>query len=398
MRDRIEANGCRGVLMDTGVFGPPAGEFDEKTVLASREEVARAGGSSIEDLIASRDKGRCIRTMMDGAQALARRLHSEGEFHGLIAIGGAQGTDIGTAAMRNLPFGVPKFMVSTVANGQAAFGPYVGTRDIIMMHSVADIQGLNVLTTRVLANAAAAVCGMVKNAAVPLERNSGAVPVAMSMLGTTTPGALRARKTLEGQGFEVVAFHQNGTGGIAMEDMISEGMFAGVLDINLHEIGDYVAGGLHGAIKDYRLETAGKLGLPQVVAPGSINYTVQGPYARLSEEMKKRKLIIHNPNLTLVRLSPEELERTAELTARKLNQARGPVHVFIPLKGFSYPDREGLSHWEPESNSLFIAILKKNLSPAVPLEEIDAHINDGQFIDPVVETFIALVRRSGAGE
>jgi uncharacterized protein (UPF0261 family) len=394
LRDRIESHGCRTLLMDTGVFEAPEDRIGGGGVIP-RQEVAAAAGASLEDLIASKDKGRCIHTMMEGAQALTRRLHYDGRFHGVIAIGGAQGTDIGTAAMRVLPFGIPKFMVSTVASGRAAFGPYVGTRDIIMMHSVADLQGLNVLTTRVLANSAAAVCGMVKSTTEPARRDSGVVPVAMSMLGTTTPGALRAKAMLESRGFEVVAFHQNGTGGIAMEDMILEGMFEGVLDINLHEIGDYVAGGLHGAIRDDRLEAAGKLGIPQVVAPGSINYTVQGPYAELTEMLKTRKYIIHNPNLTLVRLSHEELAQTAELTARKLNQAKGPVHVFIPLKGFSYPDREGLNHWEPESNHFFIERFKQHLSPAIPLQEIEAHINDAEFIDPVVETFISLMRERG---
>jgi uncharacterized protein (UPF0261 family) len=390
LRDRIESHGCRTLLMDAGIFDPPEDSTGGPCFIP-RQEVAAAAGVSLEELIASRDKGRCIRTMMEGAQAMTGRLHSEGRLHGVIAIGGAQGTDIGTAAMRALPFGIPKLMVSTVANGRAAFGPYVGTRDIIMMHSVADLQGLNVLTKRVLANSAAAVCGMVKSTE-PAQRDSGVIPVAMSMLGTTTSGALRAKALLESRSFEVVAFHQNGTGGIAMEDMILEGMFKGVLDINLHEIGDYVAGGLHAAIREDRLEAAGKLGIPQVVAPGSINYTVQGPLAGLTETMKTRKHIIHNPNLTLVRLSREELARTAELAAGKLNRARGPVQVFIPLKGFSYPDREGLNHWEPESNHFFIERLKQHLSPAIPLREIEAHINDAEFIDPVVETFISLMR------
>lgn len=384
------------MVMDTGILGSPTpGNGVEPDV--TRDKVATAGGASLKELIASKDKGKCIQTMILGAEKLARQLFAKGRFLGVIGIGGAQGTDIGTAAMRALPFGVPKFMISTVATGQATFGPYVGTRDIIMMHSVADLQGLNIITTRVLKNAAAAVCGMVKE---PVENRTGessAISIAMSTLGTTTLGALRARETLEKAGFEVVAFHQNGTGGIAMEDMISEGMFKGVLDINLHEIGDSIVGGLHGAIRDYRLESAGRMGLPQVIAPGSINYTVQGPYASLSEEMKKRKYIIHNPNLTLVRLSQAELKRAAELTARKLNAARGPIHVFIPLKGFSYPDREGLDHWEPEGNSVFIDTLKQNLNPSIPFEEIDDHINDRQFIDPVVEKFIYLVNKDPDG-
>jgi len=387
LKQVIESLGCNVLLINTGILTPPKIRPD-----ITRDEVAEAGGIPIDQLIASKDKGKCIRTMIRGVEKLSKELFDKGEFQGIIGIGGAQGTEMGTAAMRVLPFGIPKFMVSTIACGLATFGPYVGTKDIIMMHSVADMQGLNKVTTKVLENAAAAICGMVKNAGEGSFAKVKREAVAMSMLGTTTPGALRAKSILEKEGFEVVAFHQNGTGGIAMEDMISEGMFKGVLDINLHEVGDSVVKGLHGAIRDYRLESAGKMGIPQVVAPGSIYYTVQGPFNNLSDELKKRKYIIHNPNMTLVRLSNEELKETGELTARKLNRAKGPIHVFIPLKGFAYPDREGLPHWDPEANLVFINTLKENLDPPIPLEEIDAHINDKEFIDVVVEKFLSFMK------
>jgi uncharacterized protein (UPF0261 family) len=213
------------------------------------------------------------------------------------------------------------------------------------------------------------------------------------MLGTTTPGALRCKKILEGRGFEVVTFHQNGTGGIAMEDMIREGAFQGVMDLNLHEIGDRFVGGLHGAIRDDRLEAAGAIGIPQVVAPGSINYAVWGPLSSLPEELKSRKYIVHNPNMTLVRLSQEELSGVGKLTAQKLNRGKGPLQVFIPLKGFSYPDRKDFPHWEPEGNQTFINSLKANLNPSVPVIELDAHINDPEFIDPVLEAFLSMMGR-----
>ena len=273
-------------------------------------------------MTASLDKGQCIAVMRKGASILAKRLFDGGKFRGILSIGGAQGTDIGTAAMRELPFGVPKFMVSTVASGRATFGPYVGTKDIVLMHSVADIQGVNFITRRVFDNAAAAVCGMVRDGVDTGAPPSGRVPVALSMLGTITQGAMRARELLFERGYDAVAFHQNGTGGIAMEDMIREGIFRGVLDLNLHELGDSVGGGLHAAIGDYRLESAGALGIPQVVAPGSINYMVMGPVETLSPETLKRKYIVHNSQLTLVRLSREELEKTAVITAGRLNRAR----------------------------------------------------------------------------
>ena len=391
IRKKIEDMGCSAMIMDVGILSEP-------TVVpeVTRNEVAAAANETISALVESKNKGRCIHSMIQGVAVLSKKLFDEGRFSGVISIGGAQGTEIGTAGMRVLPFGVPKLMVSTVASGLAKFGPYVGTKDIMMMHSVADLQGLNVVTKTVLENAVASVCGMVmrrkkSDQSADQERTA----IAMSTLGTTTPGALRAKKILEHEGFEVVSFHQNGTGGIAMEDMILEGRFGGVLDINLHEIGDRVVGGLHGAIRDYRLESAGKMGIPQVVAPGSIYYTVQGPFENMADEYKRRKYIIHNPNLTLVRLSYEELLETAYITADKLNMAKGPVHVFIPLKGFAYPDREGLDHWDPEADRLFIRELKTRLEPKVPVDEIDAHINDPEFIDPVTEQFLALMRNVG---
>lgn len=391
----VAAQGCGVLVMNPGLLAPPRRPVD-----IDREEIAEAGGVPLPELLATGDKGRCIAVMIAGVRRLARRLYAEGRFDGVLAIGGGQGTDIGTAAMRELPFGVPKLMVSTVASGRATFGTYVDTKDIVMMHSVADIQGLNRVTRSVLRSAAAAVCAMARSArlegasAADLPGGGGRGAIALSMLGTTTPGALRAKARLEAQGFEVVSFHQNGTGGIAMEDMIREGMFRGVLDLNLHEIGDRLAGGLHGAIRDYRLESAGEMGLPQVVAPGSSYYSVQGPLAGLSEEMRRRKLIVHNPNMTLVRLTRGELAQTGRIMAARLNRARGPVHVFLPLRGMAFPDREGQPHWAPEDDRVLYDALREGLKPTVPLTELDAHINDPQFIDPVVRTFLSLMGES----
>jgi uncharacterized protein (UPF0261 family) len=392
LKKRIEANGCSALLMDTGILANYEGPLD-----VNPREVARAAGEDLEALRAGKDKGRCIAAMCAGARKLALSLYEQGRFQGVVGIGGAQGTEIGTAAMRALPFGVPKFMVSTVASGRATFGTYVDTKDLVLMHSVADLQGVNVVTRSVLDNAAAAVCAMTRSRVSAARRaaRSRRPAVAVSMLGTTTPGALRVKAILERAGFEFVAFHQNGTGGIAMEDMIAEGLFAGVMDLNLHEIGDSVYGGLHGSIRDGRLQSAGRLGIPQVVAPGSINYTVQGPLATLPEALRSRRLIVHNPSLTLVRLSTPELQEAGRIVARRLNEARGPVHLYIPLRGFSFPDREGLPHWEPESNRAFIEALKAELDPRVPCDELDAHINDPAFIDPVAAEFLRMVGRAG---
>jgi uncharacterized protein (UPF0261 family) len=282
-------------------------------------------------------------------------------------------------------------MVSTVASGKTPFGPFVGTKDITMMHSVADMQGLNFLTKRILENAAGAVCGMCR----PASRTSfdpEGVPVALSMMGTTTPGALLCKSILEKKGFEVVTFHQNGTGGIAMEDMIRGDSFEAVLDLSLHEIGDRFMGGLHGAIREDRLTAAGEKGIPQMIVPGGINYVVLGPLDSLSAVMRSRKLIVHNPNLTLVRLTPDELRSVGKLVADRLNSARGPTRVYIPLRGFSFPDREGHPHWEPEGNRVFIDTLKRELQGSIPVSEVDAHINDPEFMDAVAGAFLDMMQ------
>ena len=387
LKKQIEVRGISVLTMDAGILSPPRSKVDIR-----QTEVAQEGGISLREAVATGDKGKCIANMARGAEIICERLYDQRRFQGVISIGGAQGTEIACAAMRTLPMGIPKFVVSTVASGRATFGPYVGTKDITMMHSIADIQGLNFLTRRILTNAAGAICGMVEGLEEELLKPEK-IPVAMSMLGTTTPGALRAKRRLEENGYEVVTFHQNGTGGIAMEETIREGFFKGILDLNLHEIGDRYVGGLHGSIREGRLEAAGEMGLPQVVAPGSINYVVWGPLSSLSAEWRSRKLIVHNPNLTLVRLSAEELRRVGQRVAEKLNRAKGPTRVFIPLRGFSYPDRENLPHWDPEGNQAFIESLKTHLLPSIPLTELDAHINDPEFIDPVVETFLSMMKR-----
>ena len=378
----LQARGVEVLTMDAGILSPAGIPVD-----IDQRRVARRGGKLLEDLLAAGDKGACLANMVRGAKILTAELYEQGRFDGVISIGGGQGTDIGCSAMRCLPTGVPKLMVSTVASGRATFGPFVGTKDITLMHSVADMQGLNFLTRRILKNAAGAICGMVQGDGAT-DPGSQAIPVALSMLGTTTPGALRAKTILEDRGFEVVAFHQNGTGGIAMEDMIRDNAFKGVLDLNLHEIGDRYVGGLHGAIRGDRLEAAGDAGIPQFVVPGSINYMVLGPLESLGPEMRARKLIVHNSYLTLVRLSHEELRAVGELVAEKLNRARGITRVFIPLQGYSFPDRRSLPHWDPEGNHVFVQALKADLNPEIPLVELDAHINDPEFIDPVVEEFI----------
>ena len=389
LKARMEFRGARVLTMDVGTLGPRNFEAD-----FSRSQVASAAGYPLEEGRGFRNQSEAIELMSKGVAVLCRDLHRRGDVCGVVGIGGAQGTEIACAGMRELPIGVPRVMVSTIACGQTTFGPLVGTSDITVMHSVADLQGLNFVTMRVLDNAAGAIVGMVNRPEDDLVLTKG-VPIALSMLGTTTEGALRCKRELERRGFEVVAFHQNGTGGIAMEDLIRAGAFRGVLDLNLHEIADRYVGGLHGAIRDNRLEAAGDVGIPTVVAPGSINYAVMGPIASLGDRWRLRPCVVHNRNLTLVRLNPEELFHIGGLVAAKLNRATGSIRVFVPLKGFSSRDREGMPHWQPEGHQAFLAALKGGLRPTITITEVDANINDVEFTGAILAAFFDMMTQPG---
>jgi uncharacterized protein (UPF0261 family) len=382
LKDLIERKGHQVLVMDTGILDFPAFKPD-----LSRDEVAQAVGTHIEELIRNREKGRAIQAMAEGSKKIVQQLYREGRIAGVIGLGGAQGTEIGTSAMRALPLGFPKLMVSTVASGYAQFGTYVGTKDLLMMHSVVDILGLNVFSRMILSNAAGAMMGMVERGAKiekPEKKQIG-----MTIYGTTTPGCMVAKAYLESKGFEVVAFHPNGTGGRAMEEMVEEGILNGVLDMTTHELIDELVGGLHRAGPN-RLEAAGRKGVPQVVVPGSIDFIVTGPASSLSPEYRNRKYIPHNPSITLVRASSEEMETIGKIMASKLNEARGPTIVMIPLRGFSYPNRKGETLYDEEGNQAFIKTLKRNLK-GVKVIEIDAHINDPEFAKEAAQTMEKLL-------
>jgi len=382
LKDLIETKGHQVLVMDTGILDPPLFKPD-----LSRDEVVRAAGTQIEELIRMKDKGRAIQAMAEGSKKIVQQLYREGGISGIIGLGGAQGTEIGTSAMRGLPIGFPKLMVSTVASGYAQFGTYVGTKDLLMMHSVVDILGLNVFSRTILSNAAGAMMGMVARETKidKPEKNQ----IGMTIYGTTTPGCMVAKAYLEMKGFEVVAFHPNGTGGRAMEEMVEEGILNGVLDMTTHELTDELVGGLHRAGPN-RLEAAGRKGIPQVVVPGSIDFIVTGPATSLQPEYRNRKYIAHNPSITLVRTSPEEMKTIGKIMASKLNGAKGPTIVMIPLRGFSYPNRKGEALYDEGGNQAFIKTLKENLR-GIKVVEIDAHINDPQFANAAAQTMEELL-------
>jgi uncharacterized protein (UPF0261 family) len=376
LRDQIQARGHPTWVIDPGVLGQPAIRAD-----FTRQEVARAGGRELDELIAAGDKGRAIQTMIDGTRAIVIRLYAEGRLGGVIAVGGGQGTAIGTTAMQALPIGVPKMMVSTIASGRNVFEPYVGTSDVTLMHSVADILGINTVTRKVFTNAAAAVVAMVE--ASQNVSGPGGVVVGATMLGLTTPCVLRAKELLEDHGYEMVAFHPNGTGGRSMERLIEEGVIQGVLDISTQELAGHVCHGLFDAGPN-RLTAAGLKGIPQVVTPGGTDYIVLGPLASLTDEQRGRPLIVHNPNITLIRTAKGEMAEIGRLMAARLNAARGPVAMLVPMNGFSYSNRPGHAFYDREADAALVEVLEAGLDDHVELVKIEAHINDPAFAEAAV--------------
>jgi uncharacterized protein (UPF0261 family) len=381
VRDEVARRGHTPLVIDPGLLGQPA-----IAAGITRQEVAHAAGRELADLIASGDRQLCQRAMIDGLVAVVTRLHTDGRVDGVLAVGGAQGTAMATAAMRALPVGVPKVMVSTVACGQTTFGPYVGTKDVAMIHSVADILGLNRVTRRILAQAAAAVIGM---AAVGEVAVGDKELVAITQAGITTPGVMAIKEQLEALGFEVIAFHCNGIGGQAMEELIRDGVVKGVIDFSPHEITDLLYGGLMPALPG-RLEAAGKMGIPQVLAPGATDIRLHGRPEELLDELRARAWVQHTPTHTHVRASAAEMAAVARYIAEKLNDGHGPRAVMVPRQGYSMLNREGQVLYDEAANRAFVQAMAQALAPGVELIELEAHINDPAFAGAVVDTFLRL--------
>lgn len=377
VRERLIEQGCDVVVVDVGVLGEPTLASD-----VSRTEVAASAAADLEQLVAARDRGAAVEVMGRGATAVVRRLHDEGRFDGILALGGSGGASIAAQAMQALPLGVPKLLVSTVVAGDVR--RYVGDSDLTLMHSVVDMAGVNRISERILANAAAAIAGMVGTAA-PLRLAEQARPlVGATMFGVTTPCVTRARLLLERRGFEVLVFSANGTGGRTMERMIDEGLITAALDVTTTELADEVVGGVLSAGPD-RLEAAARLGLPQVVSLGALDMVNLGPAETVPVRFVGRRFYRHNAAVTLMRTSPEEATEVGRLLARKLTGARGPCSVLVPLRGTSALAGEGEPFHDREADSALIETLAANLGENVELVELDLHINDPAFADALAD-------------
>jgi uncharacterized protein (UPF0261 family) len=369
LRERIESAGLRTLMIDAGVLGSPAFQAD-----ITREEVAAAANKLLSALQTERDRGKSVTAMALGAKAVLARLFAQASIHGVVSLGGSAGTAIATTAMRGLPYGFPKLMVSTVASGDVK--PYVGISDICMMPSVLDIAGLNHLSRLIIGNAAGAICGMVTKE--PVSTVDQKPTIAATMFGVTTPCVTAARHVLEQKGYEVLVFHATGSGGQAMEQLIEDGAIRAVLDITTTELADQLLGGVFSA-GPHRLEAAARMGIPQVVCPGAIDMVNFGAMDTVPAQFRGRNLYIHNSSVTLMRTTPEECAEIGRMTAAKLNSATGAVTVLIPLQGVSAIDKVGGPFYSPEALDAYRQALKALLSPTVRLIELDAHVNDEAF-------------------
>ena len=370
VRDAIRRQGLDTLLLDAGVHAP-AVEPD-----ISRQEVAGAGGVDVSALVAAGDRGGAVAAMTRAAAIKVRELFTQGRFQGIISLGGSAGTTIGTAAMQQLPVGVPKLMVSTLASGDTR--PYVGSKDITMMYSVVDISGLNRISRTILGNAAYAIGGMVRGGAAQ-EDGAGDRPlIAATMFGVTTPCVTQAREYLEGRGFEVLVFHATGSGGQAMEALVSDGFVDGVLDITTTEWCDELVGGVLSA-GPHRLEAAARRGTPQVVSVGALDMVNFGPRETVPGKFADRLFYQHNPTVTLMRTTKEECAELGRIIAQKLNESTGVTKVLIPLRGVSMIDAQGQPFHDAEADAALFDALRRNLRQDIERVELDLNINDTEF-------------------
>jgi uncharacterized protein (UPF0261 family) len=418
VRDVLRELGVATVAVDAGVNPPVA--IDPEV---PREDVFAAAGVRLSQIVDASDRGRAVEAAARGAAQLVTSLHREARVDGVLGLGGSAGTTIATAAMRALPFGIPKLMVSTLASGQVR--PYVGVRDILMLHSVVDVSGLNRISRIVLGNAARAMAGMValpavqaarlpapadsphavtgmtdaiepialrSDAAVPATRRAAAEHplIAATMFGVTTPCVDAVRRALEQTGCEVLVFHATGTGGMTMESFISDGLIQGVLDITTTELADELVGGILSAGPD-RLTAAGRRGIPQVISVGALDMVNFGPRDTVPARFADRRFYQHNANVTLMRTTPEENAQLGREIARKAAESTGPTAILLPLQGVSAIDKAGAPFWWPEADTALFDSIRRHLPQQVKRIELERHINDPEFAVAATQALKALM-------
>ncbi|MBU5465791.1 Tm-1-like ATP-binding domain-containing protein [Virgibacillus sp. MSJ-26] len=385
VKEVIESLGFDTLLINTGVF-PSEIEADVSNV-----QVAEAAGVEIEQLAKRKDRAEATRVLAEGMEKLLPELYEQGKFDGVLSFGGTGGTSIVTPGMRALPIGVPKVMVSTVASGNTQ--PYIGTSDLVMIPSIVDVAGLNVISTKVFRQAVFAIAGMLdfQDKALADSDDHKKPLIAASMFGLTTSCINHAKSYLEDRGYEVLIFHATGIGGQTMESLIEEGFFVGVLDITTTEWADELIGGVLNA-GPHRLEAAAKANVPQVVSVGAMDMANFGPYESVPEKFAGRKFYKHNPTVTLMRTTKEENKQIGEVIAQKLNMTKGQTTLMLPLKGLSGLDVEEQAFYGPEEDQALFNTLKKHIdSERVTVEEMDTDVNNPKFAEAAAERLIQMI-------
>ena len=385
LRDRLRELGLDTLVVDAGILGEPLGIEPD----IGRAEVARAGGTTIEALQQAGSRGRAVGGMREALKVLTRSLYAEGKVDAIFGMGGAEGAVLAAAAMMQLPIGVPKVLLSPIASGKHYFEPLVGTSDIMVVHSVVDILGLNPIALTVFDNVAAALEGLVEHGrrGLPAPDPQGRF-VAVTMLGNTTKAVMALRDRLAESGYETVVFHSNGVGGPAMEELAEAGQFVGVIDFTTNEVNDPLVGGIHDGGPD-RLRRVGKVGLPQVVVPGCVDFSVFHSGA-IPPPLRGRPVYDHNPEYTLVRTSPAEMSEIARIFGERLGAAEGPVVIAVPTRGLSIPNVPGGPFWDPETDAAFVASLRDELGAKFAIHSYDLHVNDPAFGREVADLFVQL--------
>ncbi|HEY3563190.1 MAG TPA: Tm-1-like ATP-binding domain-containing protein [Kribbella sp.] len=384
VRDRLLSAGVEVLVVDTGVLGTPGIPAD-----VDRSSVAGAGSADLQHLQAAGDRGAAVTAMAAGAAVVVRRLYDEGRCDGALALGGTGGTSIAAAAFRELPLGVPKVIVSTAASGETS--AYVRETDLVLMPSVVDVAGVNRLSARILANAAAGVAGMVL--AAPVTTTAGVPLLAASMFGVTTPAVDSARARLTELGYEVLVFHMTGVGGRTLESLAASGQLAGVLDLTTTELADELVGGVFSA-GPTRLTAAGQAGIPQVVSVGALDMVNFGPLGTVPEQFEDRHLFVHNPSVTLMRTTPEECAELGRRLATRLNASTGPVALLLPLRGVSAIAVEGGVFHDPAADAALFGAIRETVDRSVvELVELDAAINDEAFAHAAADKLNAYLQK-----
>jgi uncharacterized protein (UPF0261 family) len=389
LRDQCRKLGLEPIVVDSGILGEPLKIVADVT----REAVAKAAGSTLDAIRHAGSRGAAVHKMMEGVRNVILDLYAQGRLHGVACLGGAEGAVLGAHAMQALPIGIAKLICTPIASGTRQFGPLVGLRDVTVIHSVVDILGLNSVSTTVFDNIAAALKGQVEWGH-ELRLDSEKKYVAITMLGNTTRAVMHSKQRLEDNGIEAMIFHANGVGGPAMEELATKGLFLGVIDFTTNELANELVGGFHNA-GPQRLRTVGELGIPQVVVPGNIDFTVHGPPEAIPERLRGRPIYTHNPVFTLVRTLKPEMVELGSRFAERLNPAKGPIRVLVPRGGLSIPSYppDGV-FWDPEADDAFLESLRKHLRSDIPIQEYPLHVNDPEFGVRAADEFLELLRET----